>query len=73
MNLDYIRILNMNEKGRTYLNSIKKECDYKIITNFSKHTHPALDIELKATKLLSLISKQDLITKEFSYIPYKKD
>lgn len=73
MNIDYIRILNMNEKGRIYLNSIKKECDYKIITNFSKHVHPALDIELKATKLLSLISSEDLITKEFSYIPYQKD
>ena len=73
MSIDYIRVLNMNDKGRLYLNSIKKESDYKIITNFSKHAHPALDIELKATKLLSLISHEDLITKEFSYIPYKKD
>ena len=73
MNLDYIRVLNMNEQGRTYLNSIKKDCHYKIITNFSKHVHPALDIELKATKLLSLISNKDLITKELSYIPYQKD
>ena len=73
MHLDYIRVLNMNEQGRTYLNSIKKDCHYKIITNFSKHAHPALDIELKATKLLSLISSKDLITKEFSYIPYQKD
>lgn len=71
MKIDYIRILNMNENGRLYLNRIKKECDYKIITNLSKHNHPALDIELKATKLLSLIAKTDLITKEFAYIPYK--
>ena len=71
--LDYVRVLNMNEKGRTYLNSIKKECAYKIITNLSKHTHPALDIEMKATKLLSLLNSEELITKEYAYIPYQKE
>lgn len=72
MKLDYVRILNMNEKGRTYLNAIKKECDYKIITNLSKHSHPALDIEIKATKLISLLNSDELITKEYAYIPYQK-
>lgn len=71
MNLDYIRILAMNDKGRQYLNLIKKDCVYKIISNFAKHKHPALNLELKATQLLSLLSKdKDFIKKEFSTIPY---
>ena len=71
MNLDYIRILAMNDKGRQYLNHIKKDCSYKIISNFAKHKHPALDLELKATQLLSLLSSdKEFIQKEFSSIPY---
>ncbi len=73
MDIDYIRILAMNKKGREYLNLIKKQCSYTIVTNYSKYQHPALEIEMKATKLLSLISSQDLITKEYSMIPYIKD
>lgn len=74
MNIDYIRILAMNEKGRLYLNSVKKNCEYKIISNYSKHKHPALDLELKATQLLSLLSSSsDFIQREFSSIPYVKE
>ena len=73
MSIDYIRVLNMNHQGRDYLNKIKKTCDYKIITNYSKHLHPALTIEMKATQLLSLISDEDLIKKEYAYIPFKNN
>lgn len=71
MHLDYLRILAMNERGRKYLSLIKKTCPYTLVTNFSKHRHPALDMELKATRLLSLLSSspQDFIQKEFSHIP----
>lgn len=75
MNIDYIRILSMNEKGRSYLNHIKKQCPYTIVTNLSRYQHPALTIEYKATKLLSLLSSQpqDIIKKEYSHIPYIKE
>lgn len=75
MNIDYLRILAMNNKGRAYLNKIKKVCSYKIITNYTSYSHPALDIELKATKVLSLISShpQNIIKKEYSSIPYIKE
>jgi len=75
MNIDYLRILAMNDQGRSYLNQIKKVCPYHIMTNFSSYHHPALDIELKATQLLSLLNdtSQSLITKEFSHIPYIKE
>lgn len=72
MNVDYIRILAMNQKGREYLRSIKKTCPYTIISQFSRYHHPALDIEFKATKLISLISynPQQTIQKEYQGIPY---
>ena len=74
MKIDYLRILAMNEQGRQYLNIIKKECPYTIVTNFSRYQHPALEIEFKATRLLSLLSQQpyDLIKKEYASIPYIK-
>lgn len=74
MNVDYLRILSMNDKGREYIKQIKKTCSYHIITKFSSYQHPALDIELKATHLLSLLSShpKDLIKKEYNSIPYIK-
>ena len=74
MNIDYIRILAMNEKGRQYLNLIKKTCPYTLISNLSQYQHSAIDIELRATQLLSLLSKHpfELIKKEYSHIPYIK-
>lgn len=74
MNIDYIRILAMNQKGKDYLRIIKKTCPYHLITRFSSYQHPALDIEYKATRLLSLLSKkEDTIKKEYSSIPYIKE
>lgn len=72
MNIDYIRILAMNTKGRQYIKLKKKNCPYHLITRFSSYSHPALDIEFKASKLLSLIS-QDEIKKEYQSIPYIKE
>lgn len=71
MNIDYIRILKMNDIGQKYLNKIKKYCPYKIITNFSSYHHNALNIEFKATKLLSCLSKEPnkLIELEYKSIP----
>ena len=71
INVDYLRILAMNQKGREYLSRIKKTCAYVLVPNFARHHHPALDIELKATRLLSLLSSspETLIHEEFSHIP----
>lgn len=72
--IDYIRILKMNNQGQMYLNKLKKISEYQLITNFSSYHHPALDLEFKATKLLSCISKhpQDLIKAEYKSIPITK-
>lgn len=71
MKIDYIRVLKMNNVGQSYLSRIKKTCEYKIITNFSSYQHLALDLEFKATKLLSCISNSpdQLISLEYKSIP----
>ena len=66
--IDYIHVLKMNQKGQKYLKTIKKTCDYHLITTLSSYTHPALDLEIKSSKLLSLIDNQ-IIKKEFQNIP----
>ena len=75
MHIDYLRILAMSQNGKTYLNQIKKNVSYQIVTRFSSYQHPALDIEMKATQLISFISNhpQTTIKKEYQSIPYIKD
>lgn len=74
MDIDYIRILAMNIQGRNYLKLIKKTCPYKIISNFSNYKHPALNLEFKATKLLSLLNSDSnkIIKEEYQNHPYIK-
>ena len=62
--ITYIRILGFNNKGRQYLNSIKKQSKLPIITNFNS----TIENELKYTKVYSLISNKD-ITKEELKMP----
>jgi len=54
--IEYIRILGFNQKGKDYLNKIKKDCKYPILVSFDK----LLDMELQVTKVYSLISKIDI-------------
>lgn len=68
LSVDYLHILKMNQNGQNYLKTIKKTCDYHLITTLSSYTHPALDLEIKSSKLLSLIDNQ-IIKKEFQNIP----
>lgn len=71
MQIDYIRVLKMNNVGQAYLNKIKKSCEYKLVTNFSSYHHRALELEFRATKLLSCLSKNpnQLISLEYKSIP----
>ena len=66
--INYLHILKMNQNGQNYLKTIKKTRDYHLITTLSSYTHPALDLEIKSSKLLSLIDNQ-IIKKEFQNIP----
>ncbi len=64
----YIRVLAMNEKGRRYLNNIKKDFPYPIISKASETTHPMMEMELKTTRIYD----SSLYQKEFQPLLYKK-
>ena len=49
--LNYIRVLGFNNKGKKYLNEIKKEVNLPLITNYDK----CLDFEYKVTEIYSLV------------------
>lgn len=67
---EYIRILGFNENGKLYLNRIKKDICIPLITGYKKYKN--LDIELRTTSIYNLLEKQDLLKKEYNYIPFRK-
>jgi len=71
MNVNYLRILASNQKGRTYLKQLKKKTSYILVSNYSSYHHPALDIEAKATSLISIINKEEEL--EYKHYPYIKN
>lgn len=56
----YIRMLGVSEAGRTYLNDKKKEIDIPLITSLSRHIHPFLTIEERATNAYYSIFSPEL-------------
>ncbi len=72
LNIDYIRILGFNEKGKKHLNTIKKELDIPLITNYKPNISKILDMELRITKIYSLPLKNNLEEKEYKNKPIIK-
>lgn len=60
--IDFIRVLGYSDKGKKYLNEIKK--DVNIYTNIKEGINKALDIELKISKILDSIYNLDLLKLE---------
>lgn len=74
LKLDYLRILKANSRGFSYLKKLRKITGYKIITNFSSHSHPSLETELKGAALLSMISStNDVHIREIANKPGTTD
>lgn len=65
----YIRILGFNNKGRGYLNEIKR--NIPLIKKVKEGINPILDIEIQGSRLYSMKSKKDIFKKEFEPIIYK--
>lgn len=61
-NLDYVRVLGMSNKGKEYINKIKKDINLPIITKFTNNK--MLNIELKASLVYGLLINEDEYTKE---------
>lgn len=66
----YLRIIGFNNKGKRYLNSIKKEINLPIINKYKPNINKTLDTEIKASQIYSLISNDsEIITKEYQNKP----
>ena len=70
--INYIRVLGFNEKGREYLKYIKSEITTPIVTNYKDSDDTVLYIEKVATIIyLNIINKPELIKEELMSIPIK--
>jgi len=63
--IPYIRILGMNDTGRKHLNEIKHDLTIPLISKVKEGLHPYLDIEIRASRVYSLVSDKDIYKQEF--------
>lgn len=63
--IPYIRILGMNDIGRKHLNEIKHDLTIPLISKVKEGIHPYLDIEIRTSKVYSLVSDKDIYKQEF--------
>ena len=71
--ITYIRILGFNEKGKEYLNKIKKEIDIPIISKINRDKDKMLEYELETTLIYDLPYNEDLIKCEYRNILFVGD
>lgn len=72
--INYLRILGFNKRGRLYLKKIKNNSNILFVTNYKDSDDFVLKFELKATLLyLTIINRNDLISEELKSIPIKKN
>lgn len=69
INIDYIRLLGFSPNGKNYINKIKKELDVPLITGYKKNISKVLDIELRTTKIYTLIIGNELLLEEYRNKP----
>ncbi len=60
--IEYIKILGFNKKGRNYLNTIKKDIAIPLITSY-RFASKILDIEYRVTNIYSLLVNDDKLIK----------
>ena len=60
IDIEYIRVLGFNERGKKHLNKIKKLTSLPIITGYSNIKSKILDIEYKVCKIYSLNHNEDI-------------
>ena len=60
--INFIRVLGYNDKGKEYLNKIKKNIN--IYTNIKENINDILDIEINVSKILDTIFDINLLKNE---------
>lgn len=71
--ISYIRILGLNNKGRNYLNTVKKQTTIPIISKITKEKDEMLEFELETTKIYDLIHNENLSKREAQSLIYKNN
>lgn len=69
-NNEYYRILGFNDKGRKYINTLPKNLKNSLKTSLKNETNATAIFELRATKLYSMLTNQNIFDEEFK-IPIK--
>ncbi len=57
--IKYIKVLGFTNKGKKYLNNIKKDINIPIITNINKNNIKLLENEIKADEIYKIITKRN--------------
>lgn len=73
LEINYIKILGFNTKGKKHLNKIKKDLDIPLITNYKPNLSKILDVELRATSIYELPLTTNLKEEEYKHLPIIKD
>lgn len=68
----YLRILGFSKNGRNYLNKLKKNVEVPIITNYSNDKENYLELEIRITKILSLLKGNQFLEEEIKRKPIIK-
>lgn len=73
----YIRLLGMSKKGQQYLSRVKKDLDVPLVSKLSAFSHPALDLDIRASRVFSLPVSEPVQTNlteaEFKTSPIRYD
>ncbi len=74
-NITYIRLLGFNDKGKAYLNKIKKDIEIPIISKINREKDDMLSYEIETTKIYGLVYDDIdyLLNKEYQNKLYKED
>jgi hypothetical protein len=71
--IDYIRILGFNQKGKNYLNKIKKDINIPLITSYKPNISTLLDLEQRITSIYYLPTNSKEVQNEYKRKPIIKD
>ena len=72
LEIEYLRVLGFNIRGKNYLNKIKKEIGIPIINKYIPNMYKSLDIEFRVSLIYSLILKDkgdDFLKREYRNKP----
>ena len=72
INIDYIRIIGFNTKGKKHLNTIKKDLDLPLKTVYKPNESSLLDIEFRVASIYSLPLKKNILELEYKNKPIIK-